>query len=367
MECARCLFSTDILPELIFDSKGLCSACSNYDSNLKIRTQSNTEGESYLLKLCEVIKSSKPKSSKYDCIIGLSGGVDSSYLALWAKNAGLNPLAVHLDNGWNSDEATHNIMSLVETLALDLHTEVLDWEEFRALQVSFLRASVPDVEIPTDHAIQSVLWKIADLKRIKWILSGMNYRTESPTSPEWWAYGHSDWKYIRSVNNRFGKTKLLKYPHYTLKRLGYWNIVKKIRIVSPLNYLDYDKNKAIELLQERIGWRNYGEKHHESVYTSFVQTFLLPEKFKINKKIAHLSDLIRSGQISKEEANFKLKETKYVDVLFVLKKLKLSEVEFNEILAKPVASFKDFPNNSRYIKRIKKVVNILRRWNIYPR
>ena len=247
------------------------------------------------------IKSSK-KNNKYDCVIGVSGGVDSSYVAyILKKEFKLNPLAIHLDNGWNSELAVRNIENLLSKLEIDLYTHVIDWEEFRDLQISFLKSSVANSEIPTDHAIVALLYKIAEKENIKFILHGGNLATES-IMPEAWMHDAKDLKFLNSIHKTFSSKSLKSYPKMSYLKL-FWKIfIKRIKYIGILNYIAYDKNQAMEILEKNLGWKKYEEKHFESIYTKFFQGYLLPKKFGIDKRKAHYSSLIINGQMKRNEA-----------------------------------------------------------------
>jgi hypothetical protein len=285
---------------------------------------------------------------------------------------GLRPLAIHLDNGWDSELAVSNIEKVLKRLGIDLFTHVLDWEEFRDLQIAFLRASTPDGEIPTDHAIFALLWTQAASRGIKYIISGMNFATEAASVPDW-SYGHSDWRYIRAVHKRFGTAKLRTYPHFSLFELAWFNAVRGIRTVSLLNYLDYQKSEAMRVLEGELGWVYYGGKHYESVYTRFWQGYVLPRKFGIDKRFAHFSDLINAGQMTREEALREIKGDPYPRALaeqdrrYVIKKLALNETEFERLMALPARSFRDYPNNFARVELLKRFANSLRARGWYAR
>jgi N-acetyl sugar amidotransferase len=356
-------------PDITFDEKGVCSHCHRYDVELPKRVFKGTEAESKLNSLLSQIRASG-KDKEYDCIIGVSGGVDSTYVAYITKKLGLRPLAIHFDNGWNSELAVSNIEKTLDKLGIDLFTYVIDWEEFRDLQLSFLKASTPDGEIPTDHAINALLFKQASKRNIKYIISGMNFATES-MAVKAWSYGHSDWKYIRSVHKQFGSSSLKNYPHFNIFNLFAWTYMKKIKTVSILNYLNYNKKEVMNVLQNELGWVYYGGKHYESVYTRFFQGYILPQKFNIDKRRGHLSDLINSGQIKRETALSEIMTTGYDPVLmaqdkqFVMKKLLLTAEEFEDLMKLPKKTFIDFPNNEAKINELKKFVNYLRSKGMY--
>jgi hypothetical protein len=266
------------------------------------------------------------------------------------KELGLRPIAVHLDNGWDTELAVKNIQNALHKLNIDLVTHVLDWEEFRDLQTAFLKASTPDSEIPSDHAIISVLVQTAEKMGIKSIISGCNHCTESHL-PGAWSQGHLDWLYIRSVHRQFGRVPLKTFPH-----LGFFKArdyqTGKIR-VDLLDYIDYSKSGAVELLQRELGWQNFGGKHHESIYTRFYQGYLLPQKFGYDKRKAHLSSVVCSGEITRDEALRELEKEPYApelqraDLEYVIKKLELTPAEFDAIMRAPIRSFWDFPSFAR--------------------
>jgi N-acetyl sugar amidotransferase len=369
--CTQCVMDiTD--PDITFDEKGVCSHCQMYEVRKESKQVKPELREEMLKKLVLDIKA-KGKGNEYDCIIGVSGGVDSTYVAWLTKSLGLRPLAIHFDNGWNSELAVSNIEKTLKILGIDLYTYVIDWEMFRELQIAFLKASTPDGEIPTDHAINGLLWKEASKRNIKYIINGMNFATEAAAVTSW-AYGHSDWKYIKGINKLFGiNKKLVNYPHFSLLDLFNYTVIKGIRVVSILNYIDYNKDVVMDLLQNKLNWTYYGGKHYESVYTRFYQAFYLPEKFNIDKRKCHLSDLINAKQISRDEALIDLKQKDYKeemyrdDLAFVLKKLDFTQEEFYAIKNLPVKSYKDYPNNHDLVMRIKSNLNKLRKLNILPR
>jgi N-acetyl sugar amidotransferase len=354
-----------------FNEFGVCNHCLRYDELLSSRVVMECNSERSITDLILKIKESGT-GRKYDCIIGVSGGVDSTYVSYLVKEYGLRPLAIHFDNGWNSELAVSNIEKVLDILDIELMTYVIDWPTFRDLQISFLKASTPDMEIPTDHAINALLFIEANKRNIKYVINGMNFASES-MSVESWAYGHSDWKYIRSIHRIFGKRKLKNYPKYNFISLFYWTFIKRVKVISILNYLKYDKSNAIKLIEDKLRWVNYGGKHYESVYTRFIQGYILPYKFNIDKRIGHFSDLIRSNQLSREEAIENLKNIDYDPSLmkqdreFFLKKLGFTESDFQQILDSPIKSYKDYPNSRNMIFRLKKLVNWLRYNNFYSK
>lgn len=354
--CTRCIMDTTD-PDIRFDDDSICSHCYTY--------QKLTQSESYLKKkklgalenLIREIKE-KGKGKRYDCVIGVSGGVDSTYTAYLTKNLGLRPLAVHLDNGWNSELAVSNIEKVLRTLDIDLYTHVIDWREFRDLQLSFLKASTPDSEIPTDHAILALLYREAAREGIQSILIGTNTATEGGGVPGW-SQGHADWKYIRSIHKKFGTKSLKSFPHLGPVGFLYYIVIRRIGVIQILDYIDYNKQYALATLEKELDWKSYGAKHYESIYTRFFQGYILPKKFGYDKKRLHLSSLIWSGQISREGAIEELAKDDYPaevqgqDREFVIKKLEISTEEFDRIMELPPKSFWDYPSYKKIFYKYK--------------
>ena len=354
-QCTHCIIDTNDDPNVTFDSQGVCSYCQNYQRQKFQFVKVGADGESELKTLIERVKKSG-KNKKYDCIIGLSGGVDSSYLALKVSQWGLRALAVHFDNGWNSELAVKNIEQIISKLKIDLYTLVIDWEEFRDLQLAFIRASVVDIEMITDHAIVATLYKLAIEHDVKFILSGSNYVTEA-ILPNNWIHHKADYVHIKALQRHYNKKPLVTYPLLDLK-LRMRAEFHGIQSTSPLNLIPYVKAEAKKELQELLGWRDYGGKHYESVFTRFYQGYILPQKFKIDKRKAHLSNLICSGQITRAEALAELEKPIYEENLlrtdydFVLKKLELSPAQFEEILNTPPQKHTAYPVEREIYDRV---------------
>ena len=369
--CVRCIMDTRAHSAIEFDDAGLCHHCRRYDALIASRVLHGEAARTALATWVARLKEAG-RGREYDCIIGVSGGVDSTYVAYLVKELGLRALAVHFDNGWNSELAVKNIERVLDTLETDLFTYVVDWDEFRDLQTAFLRASTPDGEIPSDHAINALLWGEAARRGIRYVVSGMNFATESISVPEW-SYGHSDWRYIRDVHRRFGTIPLKTYPHFSLRSLAYMNLVRGIRTVSILNYVEYDKAKAMAVLAEKLGWQYYGGKHHESIYTRFYQGYVLPRKFGVDKRYGHLSDLINAGQMTREQALVEIAQPPYSeelqqrDLSYVCKKMGLGDAEFAQIMAAEPKAFRDYRNSYGAVSALKVVVNRLRGAGLYPR
>jgi N-acetyl sugar amidotransferase len=353
-QCSRCLVD-DSVKGIEFDENGECTFCKIHDE-LEKKYPLNENSKHKLNGLIEKIKK-EGKYKKYDCIVGISGGRDSTYTLYSAIKLGLRPLAVHFDNGWNSENAVSNIENLCKNLNVDLYTHVANWEEFKDLQKSFLKASVPDAEVPTDWVIFSVLFQQASKLNIKYIIHGHSFRTEG-TTPLTWTY--MDGKYVNSVHDKFGKLKLKSFPIMNLSQYLYYSFFKQIKQVRLLYYLPYNEEHILNMLKDEVGWFNYGGKHHESMYTGFFQSYILTRKFNIDKRKLHYSALIRSGQISKADGIENLKKDPYKGgeetLNYCLKKLDFSEDEFNNIMNLPIKSFQDYDSYYRLIKRLEKPI-----------
>jgi N-acetyl sugar amidotransferase len=346
--CTRCVMDTSD-PEIGFDDAGVCSHCHYRDEVLMPRIPEGDEAGRQLQVLAEQIRQAG-RGKPYDCVIGVSGGVDSTFVAYKVRELGLRPLAVHLDNGWDSELAVKNIESTLRVLGIDLHTHVLDWDEFRDLQLAFLRASTPDSEIPTDHAILALLFREARRHGLKYILSGVNARTESHL-PAAWSSGHADWRYIHSIHRRFGTRPLRTFPHLNWREMRTYPA--RFQLVDVLNYMDYVKKDALQVLERELGWKYYGGKHYESIYTRFYQGYILPRKFGFDKRRTHYSSLICAGEMTRGEALEALREEPYPAALqaedreYVIKKLGLTPAEFEAIMALPPKTFWDYPSYLR--------------------
>jgi N-acetyl sugar amidotransferase len=362
IQCARCILDTKDDPAIIFDNQGICSYCRSYEIHEAKYVKKEKAGEKELMELVDKIKQ-EGEGKPYDCIIGISGGVDSTYLAMRAKALGLRPLAVHIDNGWNSELAVGNIENIIKRLGLELRTTVIDWEEFRDLQLSFLKASVVDIELVSDHAIFAQIYKYALKYNIKYILNGTNIATEF-ILPARWIHSKRDHVNILAIHKQFGARPLKTYPLFTsfLKWRCSWEGIQNI---SLLDYMPYNKQEVKKSIMRELGWRDYGGKHYESIFTRFFQGYILPVKFGIDKRKTHLSNLICSGQITREEALNEMKLPAYsedvraADHQFVLKKLELTERQFEDIMNLPVKAHTDYPVETDIYKRIP-VLRLLR-------
>jgi len=349
---------------ILFDADGVCNFCHMHDA-LEKKYPLTAEGAKQFHALIEEIKQSG-SNKEYDCIVGVSGGRDSTYTLAVAKKSGLRPLAVHFDNGWNSETATRNIHNAVKKLDVDLHTHVASWEEFKDLQVAFLKASVPDVEVPTDFAIISVLYKVAREHGIRNILIGHSFRTEG-VAPREWTY--MDARYIRSIHRMFGTKSLQSVPLLTMSQLIYYTLAKKMRFIHIPELIRYEHADVNRVIEEELGWQYYGGHHHESVYTEFIQSYLLPKKFGIDKRRLEYSALIRSGQMERANALVDLQKPYPIrlDLLpYVLKKLDLSQNEFEAIMALPPKSFHDYPSYYPLMRIMRHPIRIACSCNLLP-
>ena len=348
--CSRCVMD-DSVKGIRFDEKGECTFCKIHDA-LENKFPLNKETPERLHQLVEKIKKDG-KGKQYDCIIGVSGGRDSTYTLYNAVKLGLRPLAVHFDNGWNSEIAVQNIKKSTEILNVDLHTIVADWEEFKDLQRAFLRASVSDGEVPTDWVITSVLYETAVKEKVKYFIEGCSFRTEG-TTPLSWTY--IDGKYVKAIFEKYGAGIHNSFPIMNLPQFLYYSFLKSINYIRLLYYIPYDEKTVLEILKSELGWNDYGGKHFESTYTTFYQSYVLTRKFNIDKRKLHLSALIRSNQIIREQALEKLQEDPFKgginSIIYNIKKLDLTETEFDKIMHTPNKSFMDYPSYYNLIKKL---------------
>jgi N-acetyl sugar amidotransferase len=336
-QCSLSVMDNIADPDITFDENGICNYFYEY---LETEKQQVLKGKAGQKKYNEIIAKIKTdgKGKKYDCILGVSGGVDSTYLAFLAKEAGLRVLCVHFDNGWNSELAVKNIQNIVEKCGFDLYTYVIDWEEFKDIQLAYFKANVIDIEAVTDIAIFSALDIICKEKGIKHIIDGRNVVTEVTLPKAWICKNTSN---LRDIHKRFGTQKLKAYPLMSPIRRRLVARTKPFQSWPLLNYIVYDKKLAKQKIITELSWRDYGGKHYESVFTRFYQGYILPAKFKVDKRKAHLSNLIFSGQLSKEEALLELKQPIYPvelfekDLLFVMKKLGFTQETFARYISEP--------------------------------
>lgn len=364
--CSRCVMDTTAV-EITFDETGLCSFCQYVDREVKpilVRAMTG-EGERILQGLVETIRRAG-KSQPYDSLLGLSGGADSSYLAYMAVKMGLRPLFLHVNTGWNSPQSEQNVRKLVDSLGCDFEAVTVDQAEMMDLQLAFYKAGVKNCDIPQDHVFLAVLHKMAAAKGIKYILSGGNLATES-ILPRTWGYDAGDVAHLKAIHKKFGKLPLRRYPTLEMwERYIWFPFVRGIREVRPLNLVHYDKAAAVHELQEKFGWQEYGAKHYETVQTRFFQGYYLPTKFKIDKRKAHFSSLIVSGQMTREAALVELETDPYPsdallqsDKATMAKRLGVSLPEWEAILAGPAREHSEFASQERLFQIKDAIVQFL--------
>jgi len=349
--CVRCVSDTS-LPGIRFDDAGVCRYCRDHD----VLEGLFPLGDEGLRRLDAAVARIKHAGRKkpYDCICGVSGGRDSTYSLYLAVKHGLRPLAVHFDNGWNSEVADRNIRNACSRLKVDLHTHVADRDEFKDLQIAFLRASVPEAEVPTDIAIHGALHQAAVKEGLHHIILGHSFRTEGIAPIEW---TYMDGRYLRTIRKRFGARPQKTVPNFTAWDYFYYAVIKRIQVLPILNYVPYVHSDAMRTLTDELGWEYYGGHHHESSYTHFCQSALFGPKFNIDKRRLECSAMVRSGQIGREEALADLTDNPYpVDaelVEYCVRKLGLTLEQWAEILAEPPRSFHDYPSYYPLIRALR--------------
>jgi len=357
--CTRCVMDTSD-PCISFDADGVCSHCHEFEEKTRKDWFPNEEGARRWRDLVSQMKD-YGKGKEYDCILGLSGGVDSSYLALKVYESGLRPLVMHVDAGWNTELAVANIEAVVKYCGFDLHTHVVDWEEMRGLHLAYLRAAVANQDVPQDHIFFASLYHYATSNGIRHILSGGNLATEA-IFPSSWHGSAMDAINLKAIHKKYAERKLKNYKTISFFDCYFrYPFIKKMRTIRTLNYMPYDKNEALRELQEKVGYKPYPRKHGESLFTKLFQNYYLPKKFGMDKRRPHLSSLIVSAQMTRGEALAKLDEPLYdeaeleIDISYFCKKIRISRSQFDELMMAPIHHYSDFPNwDSRYqmIKRI---------------
>jgi N-acetyl sugar amidotransferase len=348
--CTRCVMDTRDT-QIVFDEHGVCDHCRGFDADVKPNWHPDDRGKAEVARTIAAIKKSG-EGKQFDSILGLSGGLDSSYmLHLVVKEFGLRPLVFHVDGGWNSDIAVSNIQSLVQGLGLDLYTEVINWEEMRDFQLAFFKSGVAHIDLPQDHAFVATLYHFANQHGIKWILNGGNYSTECVRNPKEWLYYGTDMAQIRDIHRRFGTRKLKTYPFSSvLFHKVYLRYLRGVRVFKPLNLLPYTKQQAIETLSSEYGWRSYPQKHFESRFTKFYEGYWLPTRFGYDTRRVQYSSLILTGQMSREEALEKLAKPAYDpatiddDFEYIASKLRIPVKELRGYHEMPRKSYRDYRN-----------------------
>ena len=342
--CTRCVMDSKV-PDIVFNENGICNYCEQFDA-ITADCPNNEDGEKYLNNLFSEIKE-KGKGKKFDVLIGVSGGVDSTYLVQYAVNKGLKVLAVNFDNGWHSEIAVANIKNSLQKLGVDLITYVVDYDEMKDILLSYMKAGLPWIDAPTDGAINATLYKIARKNNIKYIFNGSSIRTEGK-QPTAWTY--SDSKQIKYILNKFGKEKIKTYPVLSPFKLIFFGAVKGIKVIRPFNFMQYDKAKTKEMLIREFGWKDYGGHHHESAFTKFAIAFWLPKKFDIDKRKVTYAAQVRSGLMNREKALELIALPPYDtnlmedDKNYVIKKLGITRDDFDKIWSAPNKSIYDYPS-----------------------
>lgn len=351
--CSNCVMDTSDT-RIQFDSKGMCDHCNDFYTNVKPHWKVDASSRNELSKIIEKIKT-EGKGKDFDCILGLSGGVDSSYmLHIAVKEFGLRPLVFHVDGGWNSELAVHNIQMLVDKLGLDLYTEVINWEEMKDFQLAFFKSGVPHIDIPQDHAFVATLYNFAYKYNIKYILNGGNISTECVRNPMEFLYYGTDMAQINDIRKKFGTIKMDSYPFSSVLRHKFFlRYVKGVKVIKSLNYMPYIKSDALRLLENEYGWKPYPQKHFESRFTKFYEGYWLPERFGFDTRRVQFSSLILTGQMRREEALERLKKTAYNpetiddEFNFIATKLGITSLELKEYFKMPKKFYWDYKNQEK--------------------
>jgi len=353
---------------IIFDDSGFCNFCNKFLGKLNVLNKLVSQQESSKNNFIQTIKENGA-GKEYDCVVGVSGGLDSSYALYIAVKEGLRPLAVHLDNGWNSELASHNMANLISNLGVDLYTHVIDWKENRDLQRSFFKANVVDIEMLMDNAMLALNYQIAAKQGIKYILAGTNLSTEGMDMPKNWNHLKYDAKNIKDIHKKFGSLPIKTHPLISSVSFVWYEFARKIKWVPFLDYFNYTKANALKILQEECDYKPYPYKHFESVFTRFYQAYILPRKFSIDKRRLHFSTLIISGQMTRDEALKELEKSTYPDpeqemndFKFVIKKLGFSEEEFFSYINAPPCPHSLFKSEEKLWIKLKSVYETIRKY-----
>ena len=351
--CSNCVMNSSD-SRIQFDSNGMCDHCNDFYTNVKPHWNVNATSRDQLSQIIENIKK-EGIGKDFDCILGLSGGVDSSYmLHIAVKEFGLRPLVFHVDGGWNSELAVHNIQMLVDKLGLDLYTEVINWEEMKDFQLAFFKSGVPHIDIPQDHAFVATLYNFAYKYNIKYILNGGNISTECVRNPMEFLYYGTDMAQINDIRKKFGTIKMNSYPFSSVLRHKFFlRYVKGVKVIKSLNYMPYIKSDALRLLEIEYGWKPYPQKHFESRFTKFYEGYWLPERFGFDTRRVQFSSLILTGQMKREEALEQLKKTAYNpetiddEFNFIATKLGITSLELKEYFKMPKKFYWDYKNQEK--------------------
>lgn len=348
--CSNCVMDTSD-SKIFFDEHGVCDHCNTYFNDILPKWNPDGLAKEDLYKIGEKIKKDGA-GKEFDCIVGMSGGIDSSYLLyLTVQELGLRPLVFHVDAGWNSQEAVNNIEKMVDGLGLDLFTEVIDWEEMKDLQLAFFKSGVPHIDTPQDHAFFATMYKFAVKHNVKNILTGGNYSTECIRNPLEWMYFQTDSRQLLDIHSKFGSARLKNYPVTNIL----WHKIflpyfKGIKVTRPLDYMQYNKEEATKFLELKLGFQRYPQKHFESRFTRFYESYWLPEKFGYDTRKVQYSSLIITGQMSREEALQLLDKPAYNpetiedDIEYISNKLDITTSKLMEYFNDPNKTFKDYKN-----------------------
>lgn len=363
--CTNCVMDTSD-PNIKFDENGVCDHCHDFEKYVKPHWHPDERGRSELSKIVAKIKR-EGKDRDFDCILGISGGVDSSYmLHLAIKELGLRPLVFHVDGGWNSELAVHNINVMIDKLGVDLYTQVINWEEMKDFQLAFFKSGVPHIDIPQDHAFIATLYNFADKYKIKYILNGGNISTECVQYPLKYYYYGTDMFQINDIRKRFGTNKMETYPFSSIFRHKiYLRYLKGVKVIKPLNYLPYTKEKAMKILQEEYDWKPYPQKHFESRFTKFFEGYWLPERFGFDPRRVQFSSLILTGQMTRDEALEKLSQPAYDtetikdEFNYIATKLDITPEELQYYFNMPKKYYWDYRNQQNIFRLGAKTLNLI--------
>ena len=363
--CTRCVMDTTA-PDITFDSDGQCSYCSDFLRRSSHIIHEDPEQKKYRLESFVKRVKQAGKEQSYDCIVGVSGGVDSSWVLVKTIELGLRPLAVHMDNGWNSELAQNNIANLVRELGVDLYTHVIDWEEYRALMQAFFDADVIDIELLYDNAMLAVNFQQAAKFGLHYMLSGSNTTSEGMIMPRDWHAFKFDKKNIHSIAKKFGTTKIATFPSIGSLDRVYYEMFKRVRWVSFLDLFDYNKAEVMKVLEKNYSYKPYPYKHYESIFTRFYQGFILPKKFGVDKRRVHFSTLIISNQIARETAlkdlesePYKNKDDLNADIEYFKKKMKWSEEKLGTYLSRPRKEHNIYGSEEPLYTALKRIYSLI--------
>jgi N-acetyl sugar amidotransferase len=363
--CSRCIYDIKV-PAITFNKKGVCSYCQMSDDLIEMYNTGTDVGQNELNRIIAQIKKDG-KNKKYDSVIGVSGGTDSSFMMhIAVKQWGLRPLAVHYDNTWNSSTATENIKKVANKLNIDLFTIVVDNKESDDIFRSFFKAGVPEIDAPTDLGFAETHFRAASKFGIKYVLEGHSFIEEgvSPLSTMYF-----DGKYIKSIHKKFGSIKMKSYPLMDFKAFMKWSLFKRIKKIRPFWYMKYSKQEAMKLLKKEYGWKYYGGHHLENRMSAFMHSYYLPKRFKIDQRNNMLSALVRNGAMERKDALDIYSKAPHIEddlVEYFKKRLNLSDQEFYKIMDQPTKSFLDYPTNKKRFEKLRPLFFVLAKANLVP-